>query len=200
MGLFTNPLGHAGYPPGASAPATVVNSTVRAATAAESAAGVLTDVYISPATAQSATALDFASPPVLGYGSTTPAPVAATTLSTSGIVTLASGATPGLIAVTPASDTQASPSAASTVNSRVGTIAFTGFTTAAGGEETFTITNSLVTANSAIFVSISNLGANDARFSIARVFPGAGSFVVIAANSGIAALNGDIRLNFWVIN
>ena len=34
MGLFSNPIGHAGYPPGASAPATVVNSTVRAATAA----------------------------------------------------------------------------------------------------------------------------------------------------------------------
>lgn len=92
MGLFTNPLGYAGYPPGASAPATVVNSTVRAATAAEAAAGTLTDVYISPATAQSSTALDFASPPVLGFGSTTPRPVHATTLDSTGLTSLATGA------------------------------------------------------------------------------------------------------------
>jgi len=90
MGLFSNPLGYAGYPPGASAPATVVNSTVRAATATEAATGTLTDVYLSPATAQSAVGLDFASPPVLGFGSTTPRPVHATTLSTtaSSLVTL----------------------------------------------------------------------------------------------------------------
>lgn len=88
MGLFSNPLGHAGYPPGATAPATVVNSTVRAATAAEAATGTATDIYISPATAQSATALDFASPPVLGFGSTTPRPVHATTLSTTSTMTI----------------------------------------------------------------------------------------------------------------
>lgn len=88
MGLFSNPLSYAGYPP-SPVSATVQNSTVRAATAAEAAAGTLTDVYISPATAQSATALDFASPPVLGFGSTTPRPVHATTLSTSGAITLA---------------------------------------------------------------------------------------------------------------
>lgn len=80
MGLFTNPVGYAGYPPN-STTATTVNSTVRAATAAEAAAGTLTTAYISPATAQSATALDFASPPVTGYGSTTPRPVAATTIT-----------------------------------------------------------------------------------------------------------------------
>lgn len=93
MGLFTNPLGHAGYPPGASAPATVVNSTVRAATLAEANAGTLTDVYISPATLGGATAVDFASPPVLGFGSTTPRPVHATTISTtaSSAVTLGEG-------------------------------------------------------------------------------------------------------------
>lgn len=88
MGLFTNPLGYAGYPPGATGEPTTVNSTVRAATAAEAAAGTLDDAYISPATAQSATALDFASPPALGYGSTTPRPVAATTLSAVGATTI----------------------------------------------------------------------------------------------------------------
>lgn len=91
MGLFSNPLGYAGYPPGAGAPATVVNSTVRAATAAEAATGTLTDCYISPATADSATALDFASPPALGFGSTTARPVHATTLGSSGDTNLATG-------------------------------------------------------------------------------------------------------------
>lgn len=89
MGLFSNPLGYAGYPPDVQADAQVVNSTVRAATAAEAAAGTLTNVYVSPATADSATALDFASPPVLGFGSTTPRPVHATTLGVGGLTTIA---------------------------------------------------------------------------------------------------------------
>lgn len=92
MGLFANPLGYAGYPPGVTGTPTTQNSTVRAATAAEAAAGTLTDVYVSPATADSATALDFASPPVNGFGSTTPRPVASTTLTSSGNTTLATGA------------------------------------------------------------------------------------------------------------
>lgn len=91
MGLFSNPLGHAGYPPGVTGTPTTQPSAVRAATAAEAADGVLTDVYISPATAQSATALDFASPPVTGYGSTTPRPVASTTLTSSGATTIGAG-------------------------------------------------------------------------------------------------------------
>jgi hypothetical protein len=80
MGLFANPLSYAGYPPGVTGTPTTQNSTVRAATAAEAAAGTLTNAYISPATADSATALDFASPPAGGFGSTTPRPVHATTL------------------------------------------------------------------------------------------------------------------------
>lgn len=92
MGLFTNPLGHAGYPPGVTGTPTTQPASIRAATAAEAAAGVLTDCYISPATADSATALDFASPPVLGFGSTTPRPVHATTLESSGDTDLGTGA------------------------------------------------------------------------------------------------------------
>lgn len=92
MGLFTNPLSYAGYPPDVTGTPTTQNSSVRAATAAEAASGTLTNCYISPATAESATALDFASPPVLGFGSTTPRPVHATTLEvTTGPVTLGDG-------------------------------------------------------------------------------------------------------------
>lgn len=92
MGLFSNPLGHAGYPPGVTGTPETQPASIRAATAAEAAAGTLNNCYISPATAQSATALDFASPPVLGFGSTTPRPVASTTLTSTGVTTLASGA------------------------------------------------------------------------------------------------------------
>lgn len=88
MGLFANPLSHAGYPPGVTGTPTTQPSEVRAATAAEAAAGVLNNCYISPATAQSSIALDFASPPMLGFGSTTPRPVHATTLSTAGLTTI----------------------------------------------------------------------------------------------------------------
>ena len=66
MGLFTNPLGYAGYPPGVTAPSTVVNSTVRAATLAEAEAGTLQDVYISPYTMAQGDAPEFASPPPIG--------------------------------------------------------------------------------------------------------------------------------------
>lgn len=49
MGLFSNPLSYAGYPAN-TITAQKVNSTVRAATSVEALAGVLNDVYISPAT------------------------------------------------------------------------------------------------------------------------------------------------------
>lgn len=78
MGLFSNPLGYAGYPANTST-AEVVNSTVRAATPAEAAAGQLNNVYISPATESSSEVLEFASPPPLGISVANS--VAATTLS-----------------------------------------------------------------------------------------------------------------------
>lgn len=91
--MFTNPLSYAGYPPGVTGTPTTQNSTVRAATVDEANDGVLDNVYISPVTAQAATSLDFASPPVLGYGSTTPRPVASTTLSSTLNTTLATAVT-----------------------------------------------------------------------------------------------------------
>lgn len=91
MGLFTNPLGYAGYPPGVTASAEVVNSTVRAATTAEVQAGTLNDVYVSPATIGSIDTGLFASPPPLG--DVAPNTVASTTLTSSGNTTLATAVT-----------------------------------------------------------------------------------------------------------
>ncbi len=65
---------------------------IRLATAAEAAAGTANNVAVTPAQLTAAGALNFASPPVLGFGSTTPRPVAATTLTSTGASTIASGA------------------------------------------------------------------------------------------------------------
>lgn len=102
----------------------------------------------------------------------------------------------GIMNIVPVTDSQASPSATSTINANVGVATFTGFTTAAAASQTFTITNSVVSATSAILVTVDNIGANDAQMTITRVKPGAGSFDVVVKNNGAAALNGDLKINF----
>jgi hypothetical protein len=106
----------------------------------------------------------------------------------------------GLVDLTPSTDTQASPTATSTQNVNVGKARFTGFTTAASGTQTFTITNSLVSATSGIICSIGNTGANDAQMEVRRITPGAGSFTVATINSGSQALNGDCIIAFIVLD
>lgn len=93
----------------------------------------------------------------------------------------------------------ASPTASSTQNFNVGAATFTGFTTASAGTQTFTITNSIVTATSQVFVSIANEGANDAQMTVQRVKRLAGSFEVYTKNNGAAALNGNVTILWWII-
>ena len=126
MGMFQNPLGHTGYPPGVTGTPSTQPSAVRAATAAEAAAGTLDNVYISPLTAQSATALDYASPPALGFGSTTPRPVHATTLDSSGLTSISTGA-----------------GAAANIGNATGAIGFFGVTAAARPTSTADIKDGL---------------------------------------------------------
>lgn len=103
-GSFSNPLGHAGYPPNPQT-ATVVNSTVRAATLVEVEAGLLNDVYVSPATMAGTDIAVFAAPPPLG--STTPNTVAATTLTSSGNSSLGTAVTATTVNVGNAANTGA---------------------------------------------------------------------------------------------
>lgn len=174
MGLFTNPLGYAGYPPGASAPATFVNSTVRAATATEAATGTLTDVYISPATAESATALDFASPPVLGFGSTTPRPVRATTLSAVGTVGInISGAGVTTIGT--------GGTGATNIGNATGNTAVTGSLTAS---TTLTATLGNITATNGNFVS--STAGKGLQFNANTATGAAASPIVINSRAGQA--------------
>lgn len=126
-------------------------------------------------------------------GSTTGA-AATTVQSGSGGLALNSA---GLLSTQAGTDTQAG--AGVTINTNVGYGIFTGLTTAAAATEVLTVTNSLCTANSVILCSLSNFGANDAKMTVGRVIPGAGSFTVSAINNGAAALNGNIVLAFWIL-
>lgn len=89
---------------------------------------------------------------------------------------------------------------AATLNGAVGVVTLTGNTTAAGAQETFTITNSSVTAASGILLTVANVGGNDARMTLEQVKPAAGSFEVFTQNNGAAALNGDVIISFIVLS
>lgn len=120
---------------------------VRFATDAEALAGTANNVAVTPAQVQSAASVDFASPPVLGYGSTTPRPVASTTLTSTGITTLASGA-----------------GVAARVGNATGTIGFfgaTGVTQVTQAALTNSVTVGGVTGTIANFTDLS-VYANDA--------------------------------------
>lgn len=106
----------------------------------------------------------------------------------------------GLVNIDTATDTQASPTATSVLNVNAGAATFTGFTTAAGSTQNFTITNSLVTTSSNILCTVCNEGANDAQMQIMRITRAAGSFVVLTKNQGAAALNGNVIVTFWVLD
>jgi hypothetical protein len=112
-----------------------------------------------------------------------------------GGITLAAG---GDVAVNPGN--ASTSSATATLNERVGIIQFTGFTTIATGTQAFTITNSNVTTTSAILVTAANTGTNAALMTVTGVVPAAGSMVVTCTNNGIATLNGNVNISFWVMS
>jgi hypothetical protein len=212
MGLFANPLGHAGYPPGVTGTPTTQPASIRAATAAEAAAGTLDNCYISPATAQSATALDFASPPVLGFGSTTPRPVHGTAIDATTTITATLGditATNGNFVSSTAGKglsfnaNTATGAAASpiVINSRAGQAIFTSVSIAAAADLTLTITNSAITASTTqVIYSISGATTGSA-LSIKSVTNSTGSSVIVVTNgTGATTSTANITVNFIVVN
>ena len=86
-----------------------------------------------------------------------------------------------------------------TASANLASCTFTGQTTASAAEQVFTITNTICTTTSMLFVTASNLGANDAQMTVTRVEPKAGSIEVTLSNEGAAALNGNVVINFWLI-
>lgn len=102
------------------------------------------------------------------------------------------------VGVTTKAYVSASPAATQAITSTIGSAVFTGFTTAAAASQVFVLTNAAITATSAIFVSASNLGGNDAQMAITRVLPAVGQVSVTLVNDGAAALNGNVTLNYWI--
>lgn len=88
---------------------------------------------------------------------------------------------------------------AATVQANVGQVTLTGQVLASGASQVLTITNGFISATSPVFVTVSNLGSNDAQLTVQRVQPKAGSLEVTVKNNGAAALNGNIHVTFWAI-
>jgi len=94
----------------------------------------------------------------------------------------------GNLQITIPSTTPAAGVATATIDNYMGRVLFNNFTTAAGASEVFTISNSLVTDQSALSVQVSNNEADDAQMTVMRVRPKAGEFEVTVKNNGAAAL------------
>lgn len=142
----------------------------------------------------------------LGTGAAAHAVAVGSTSALAGTA-IRAGATGGLsfnasgnVTMIGATATVASPTASVTSNFQVGNVSFTGFTTASGSSQVFTVTNSLITTASQLFVSACNEGSNDAQMTIQRVNRAAGSFTVTLKNNGAAALNGNVAIQWWSIN
>ncbi len=95
-------------------------------------------------------------------------------------------------------DEQSSASAAVTSDTHNGQGVFTGFTTASAAAQVFTITNTHIETDTALFVSACNAGANDAQMTVTRIKKLSGSMEVTLTNNGAAALNGDVNIS-WLI-
>lgn len=97
--------------------------------------------------------------------------------------------------------TVASPGTTATFPSNTfsGAAIFTGFTTAAGASEEFTIESDVLTADSRLLVTVANTGINDAQMTLTRVEPGVDDIVIDMDNNGAAALNGSIIITWKIL-
>ena len=122
-------------------------------------------------------------------------------LTGGGEITLSSA---GNVTMVPSTASVASPTAGSTQNFNVLVTTFTGFTTAMGASQDFTITSSEILATSGIFVQVTNLDAstNGALMTMDGVTQAAGSIVVSTTNNGAGALGaGDnVIITVWIIS
>jgi hypothetical protein len=123
-------------------------------------------------------------------------------------VTMFKGLTPGLtvkvgtggIAAVKTTGTAVSTVHAATLNTDSGTITTEALTTAGLATYTFTLTDSLITATSKVFVTITNGTNSQGSLAGATVTPGAGSAVILVPNlHATQALNGTIVIGFDVV-
>lgn len=87
-----------------------------------------------------------------------------------------------------------------TMQSLAGQVTTEALTTAAAGEYTLTITDSLIAANSVVIASVGNGTSTTGTPGIGGVTPAAGSLVITVTNLHVsAAFNGTLKINFAVI-
>lgn len=96
--------------------------------------------------------------------------------------------------------TGTSTSAAATVNTQIGVITTESLSTASAGTYTFTLTNSLINANSIVNITIGKGSATTGGLVPVFCTPAAGSAVIILQNVTAAALNGTVKIFFSVLN
>lgn len=110
----------------------------------------------------------------------------------------------GLVSVVTTTPTAASPTSAVTSNFRVINASFTGFTTAMGASQAWTINSSAILATSSVFVTVTNLDAstNGAFLTVDGITQAAGSVVVSTTNNGAGALGAgdDVHVNVWILS
>ena len=199
MGLFTNPLGHAGYPPGVTGKPNTQPTEVRAATSAEASAAVLKDVYISPATASYIGAgANFASPGAIG--SVAPNTIVGTTVGSTGAMTAGTGltATTGGVTATAGNLTATNGNlvlntAGNKLSIKTGANASCGVS-AAMTAGSITISTTAVKTASLIFLSPKTPGGTQGALSVGTIVD-SNSFVI---NSNNAADTSTV--NWLIIN
>lgn len=88
-----------------------------------------------------------------------------------------------------------------TNNSGVGSITLAGYTQAIDTTLVVTLNNTVISGtDSCILASVSNQGANNAQMYISRIQPSLHQAIITILNIGTQALNGNMQLNFWVLN
>jgi len=100
-----------------------------------------------------------------------------------------------------ATGTATSTAGAATINTQSGLITTEALVTAAAATYTMTLTNSSITANSIVLVTVGKGTATTGEPAVHFVTPAAGSCVIlIRNNAAAAALNGTIKIGFMVEN
>lgn len=142
---------------------------------------------------------DSATANIVSVGSLTGAASLALQSGTGGLALTSGATTPGLISAAPGLVSGASTPL--NLNTRLGQATFTALTTAAGATEVIVVNTNLITATTqSVFVSVDNLGSNDAQMTVQRKLLSVGSITLTLKNNGAQALNGNLHVNFWVVN
>lgn len=98
------------------------------------------------------------------------------------------------------SGTASATAGAATLNKQSGTITSEALTTAAAASYTLTLTNSVITAASRVFVSADNGTNTQGELTVQRVTPSSGQVVIVVKNThATQAYNGTIKINFFVM-